>query len=464
VTKLVIVGGGDAGITAAVRARKVDPAAQIDLLLADRWPNYSICGLPYLLSGEVPRVEDLAHRTRRNIEAAGVNLHLEHRVETIDARERRVCARATKGGQQFSYDALVIGTGALPQRPSIDGLDEDGVHQLHTVDDALELAERLWTAGTRRAVVVGAGYIGLEMADALRHRELDVAVVERLPEVMPTVDPQMGQLVRRTLQAGGVEVLTDTTVSRIAREGDALQVHTDRRTLDADFVLVVTGVRPDVELGVQAGARLGAADALAVDQRMWTGVPGVWAAGDCVHTHHQLLAEPAYLPLGTTAHKQGRVAGENAVGGSRRFVGVLGTQVVKILDLAVAATGLRDDSALRNGYRPRTEQVVVPDHTRYYPGAVDLTIRLTADERDGRLLGAQIAGGLSGQIAKRIDTIATALHNRMVAGRGGKQSSASRLSRLIPVSALAATGIRSGLGRTRSVLGRPRARNPASSA
>jgi NADPH-dependent 2,4-dienoyl-CoA reductase/sulfur reductase-like enzyme len=146
---------------------------------------------------------------------------------------------------------------------------------------------------------------------------------------------------------------------------------------------------------------------------MWTGVAGVWAAGDCVHTHHQLLDAPTYLPLGTTAHKQGRTAGENAVGGSRRFAGVLGTQVVKILDLAVAGTGLRDATAPRERYRPRTEQVVIPDHKRYYPGAVDLTIRLTADERDGRVLGAQIAGGRSGQVAKRIDTFAAALHNRM---------------------------------------------------
>jgi NADPH-dependent 2,4-dienoyl-CoA reductase/sulfur reductase-like enzyme len=399
-TRLVIVGGSDAGISAALRAREVDPAAQIDLLLTDRWPDYSICGLPYLLSGEVRRTEDLAHRTREDIEAAGITLHLEHRVDTIDARAHRVRARTAIGEREFSYDALVIGTGAMPQRPPIDGLHHDGVHQLHAVGDALELADRLTHPSAHRAVIVGAGYIGLEMADALRLRELDVAVVERLPEVMPTVDPQIGQLVRRTLEGGGVEVLTATAVSRIARDGNGLQVHTDLRTLDA-------------ELGLQAGARLGAAGALAVDEQMRTGVPGVWAAGDCVHTHHRLLAEPTYLPLGTTAHKQGRTAGENAVGGSRRFAGVLGTQVVKILDLAVAATGLRDDSALRNGYRPRTEQLVVPDHKRYYPGAVDLTIRLTGDERDGRLLGAQIAGGLSGQVAKRIDTIATALHHRL---------------------------------------------------
>jgi NADPH-dependent 2,4-dienoyl-CoA reductase/sulfur reductase-like enzyme len=411
--RLVIVGGSDAGISAALRAREVDPDAHVEMLLADRSPNYSICGLPYLLSGEVRRTEDLAHRSLADIEAAGVHVLLEHRVSAVDPARRTVEAQTPCGPRTLEYDSLVIGTGATPQRPPIDGLGTDGVHLLHTVDDALELASRLSETGARRALIVGAGYIGLEMAEGLRHRDLEVTLLERLPEVMPTVDAEIGALVRGELTGHGVEVLTEMTVTAIERKGAALAVSTSGGEFSADVVLVVTGVRPDVELGVQAGASLGAAGAIAVDEEMWTGVEHVWAAGDCVHTHHRLLDSPTYLPLGTTAHKQGRTAGENAAGGRRRFVGVLGTQVVKVFELAIAGTGLRDELARRHGYQPRTEQIVVPDHKRYYPGAVELTIRVTADERPGMLLGSQIAGGLPGQVAKRIDTFATAMQHGM---------------------------------------------------
>jgi NADPH-dependent 2,4-dienoyl-CoA reductase/sulfur reductase-like enzyme len=413
-TRLVIVGGSDAGISAALRARELDHAADVQLLLADGWPNYSICGLPYLLSGEVRHTDDLAHRTRAQIEDAGITIYTEHRVEDVDL-DRRIAIAQTPAGatHPVEYDRLVLATGARPQLPPISGLDLDGVHQLHTVDDALALASTLAAPHTRRAVIVGAGYIGLEMAEALRHRNLEVTLVERLPEVMPTVDREIGAHVRRTLQRNGVCVLTDNGVSAIEGASSGLAVHTASTTLEADLVLVVSGVRPDNELGTQLGIPTGARGALVIDEQMRTGVPRVWAAGDCVHTHHRLLDQPTYLPLGTTAHKQGRVAGENAIGGDRRFAGVLGTQVVKVFDQAIASTGLRNVTAPEDLYAARTEQIATSDHKSYYPGAVDLTIRVCADERTGRLLGAQIAGGLSGQVAKRIDVFATAIHDGM---------------------------------------------------
>jgi NADPH-dependent 2,4-dienoyl-CoA reductase/sulfur reductase-like enzyme len=251
------------------------------------------------------------------------------------------------------------------------------------------------------------------MSEALRHRDLAVTLVERLPEVMPSVDPEIGGLVRQTLERNGARVHTDDAVSAIEPAAGGLTVRTRSGAISADVVLVVSGVEPDVDLGVQIGTAIGARGALAVDDRMSTGVPHIWAAGDCVHTHHRLLEQPGYFPLGTTAHKQGRVAGENAVGGDRRFAGVLGTQVVKVFDVAIASTGLRDGTAPSELYAARTQQLTAPDHKRYYPGAVDLTIRLCGDDRTGRLLGAQIAGGLSGQVAKRIDVFATALHRSM---------------------------------------------------
>ena len=411
---MVVVGGSDAGISAALRARELDPGGHVAMLLADGWPNYSICGLPYLLGGDVARPEDLAHRTRSEIAASGIAVHTGHRAVSVDVDAHVVVAHGPTGARiAFEYDALVLATGARPQRPPIAGLELDGVHLLHTMDDALALADRLAAPRVRRAVVVGAGYIGLEMSEALRHRELEVTLVERLSEVMPTVDPLLGALVHGELERHGVDVRVGTAVSSVTRDEDRLRVRTDAGLLSADVVLVVTGVEPVVELGQQLGVARGARGSLVVDEEMRTGLPGVWAAGDCVHTHHRLLDEPTFLPLGTTAHKQGRVAGENAVGGRRRFAGVVGTQVVKVFDLAVAGTGLRDSTAPDHLYAPRTEVSGAPDHKRYYPGAVDLTIGVCGDDRSGRLLGAQIVGGLTGQVAKRIDVFASALHHGM---------------------------------------------------
>jgi NADPH-dependent 2,4-dienoyl-CoA reductase/sulfur reductase-like enzyme len=231
--------------------------------------------------------------------------------------------------------------------------------------------------------------------------------------VMPSVDPELSLKVHRALERHGAEVRVGTAVRTIESSRSGLLVHTASEAFEADLVLVVAGVEPDVELGRQLNIPTGARGALAVDDDMSTGAAGVWAAGDCVHTHHRLLDEPTYLPLGTTAHKQGRIAGENAVGGEARFAGVLGTQVVKVFDLAIASTGLRDSTAPADLYAPRTSQLTAPDHKRYYPGAVDLTVRICGDESSGRLLGAQIVGKLSGQVAKRIDVFATAIHHEM---------------------------------------------------
>jgi NADPH-dependent 2,4-dienoyl-CoA reductase/sulfur reductase-like enzyme len=333
VTRILIVGGSDAGASAAMRAREIDPGSQVDVLVADRWPHYSICGLPYLLSGEVSRPCELAHVSEAELDAARLAVHLEHRAVAVDADAGSVVADTPEGTRHFDYDQLILATGAVPVRPPIRGLDDDAVHLLHTMDDALAVQARLDDPGTRRAVIVGAGYIGLEMADALRHRDLSVTVVEALPEVMPTTDPQVGELVHAELERHSVEVLIGSTVSAIVRSATGLEVRGAKRDLEADLVLVVAGVRPQTELGTSIDLGTGAAGAIDVDQRMATSLAGVWAAGDCVHTHHRLLPSPTYSPLGTTAHKQGRVAGENAAGGTRRFDGVLGTQVVKVFGL-----------------------------------------------------------------------------------------------------------------------------------
>ncbi len=409
---LVIVGGSDAGVSAALRAREVAPEWEVTVIAADSLPNYSVCGLPFYLSGEVPDRWSLAHRTVEDLERSGLHLLLDHTVEGLDLRDGSVVATSPRGSERaLSYDRLVIAAGAAPVRPPIPGVDLDGVYFLHTPADAFELHDELETAAPRSAVVVGSGYIGMEMADALTLRGLRVTLVGRAPSVLPTLDPELGQVLASELESHGVEVLSGVAVEAIEREGGRLHARGGDLTRSADLVLVAAGVRPRADLAAAAGLALGVRGAIWVDRHMATKVPGVYAAGDCVETWHRLLERPTYLPLGTTAHKQGRVAGDNAVGGERAFGGSVGTQVVKVFELVAARTGLRDQEARDAGFDPITTETTTWDHTPYYPDPHRLHVRVTGDRKTGRLLGAQIVGPWRAEVAKRIDVFATALYS-----------------------------------------------------
>ena len=426
---LVMIGGSDAGISAALRARELSPGADVTVVVADSYPNFSICGIPYYVSGEVTHWRNLAHRSIADLETAGMMLRLDTTARRIDVAGHKLLITAADGSEELlAYDQLVVGTGAEPVRPPISGLDgpdalgpADGVHLLHSMGDTFAVMRTLEQAAPATAVIVGAGYIGLEMAEALTARGLAVTQMEQLPEVLPTVDPGLGTLVHTELEGHGVEVLTGTTVQAIslAAAGEPGRLRVAAVTASgealsrlADMVLVVVGVRPETALAAEAGVTLGVKGAIAVDRGMRTNLADVFAAGDCVITHHRLLGE-AYLPLGTTAHKQGRVAGENAIGGSREFAGSLGTQVVKIFDQAAARTGLRDHEAHAAGFDPITVQSEADDHKAYYPGSHRITMRFTADRTSGRLLGVQLFGHRHAEIAKRIDIAATAIFHSM---------------------------------------------------
>jgi NADPH-dependent 2,4-dienoyl-CoA reductase/sulfur reductase-like enzyme len=427
--RLIAVGGSDAGISAALRVLELDPDTVVTVVVADAYPNFSICGIPYYVSGEVTDWRNLAHRTVADLSATGMELRLDTIARRIDVEGRKLLVTDPAGVEELlPYDALVVGTGATSVRPPIDGLvgpnalgGDDGVHLLHSMSDAFAVMATLEKASLASAIIVGAGYIGLEMAEALVARGLSVTQIEQLPEVLPTVDPELGLLVRAQLVEHGVHVMTGTVVRRIcsAPRGAngrlavaAESIGGQPITSLADLVLVVVGVRPDTELAASAGAELAARGAISVDRQMRTNLPGVFAAGDCVVTHHRLLGE-SYLPLGTTAHKQGRVAGENALGGTREFAGSLGTQVVKIFDMAAARTGIRDHEARAAGYDPVTTAVVANDHKAYYPGSHPISMRYTGDRRTGQLLGVQLFGHRHAEVAKRIDIAATAIFHSM---------------------------------------------------
>ncbi|PSL37377.1 NADPH-dependent 2,4-dienoyl-CoA reductase/sulfur reductase-like enzyme [Labedella gwakjiensis] len=418
---LLVIGGSDAGISTALRARELDPSVDVTVVVADAYPNFSICGIPYYFSREVQPWQSLAHRTHADLEATGMQLRLDTLATGIDVGGRRLTVRDAAGDEStIAYDELMVGAGASPSTAGIAGLDElgpdDGVHLLHSMGDTFALERYLDEHAPESAIIVGAGYVGLEMAEALTVRGLRVTQLQRGPEVLSTLDPELGALVHDELDRHGVDVVTDTRVDGVESTDGTLTVtgsrHGESFARSADLVLVVVGVRPNTRLLADAGASLGAGGAVVVDDHMRTGLPHVWAAGDGIVTHHRLLGV-TYLPLGTTSHKQGRVAGENAIGGDARFAGSLGTQVVKVFDVVAARTGLRDHEALAAGLQPHSGTAIADDHKRYYPGATPISIRITGDTADGRLLGAQLVGTRGAEIAKRVDTYATALHHGM---------------------------------------------------
>jgi NADPH-dependent 2,4-dienoyl-CoA reductase/sulfur reductase-like enzyme len=414
-THIIIIGGSDAGISAALRAREIDPDAIVTVIVSDSFPNYSICGLPFYLSGEVSDWRSLAHRTVEEIEREGIRLLLNHTATMINPAKKMVEVKETGGPKQtLSYDRLVIATGAVPVRPEIAGLDSPGVYILHTMQDSFQIHRHVAETNPQTAVIIGAGYIGIEMADAFRHGNLQVTLIARSGVLRRTIDGGPVRIIEDELYRHDVKVINRVDVEAIERDGSHLAVvGSNGFRASADLVLMAAGVQPSSELAEGAGIHTGLHGAIRVTREMETNIPDIFAAGDCGETWHHVTHKYTYLPLGTTAHKQGRIAGENAVGGHRQFEGSLGTQVVKVFDLAVASTGLREEEARVAGFDPLTVENKTWDHKAYYPGARELLIRITGDRRSGRLLGAQIVGHWQAEVAKRIDIFATALFHRM---------------------------------------------------
>jgi NADPH-dependent 2,4-dienoyl-CoA reductase/sulfur reductase-like enzyme len=414
-SRLVIIGGSDAGISAALRAKEIEPKIDITVIVADKFPNYSICGLPFYISSEVPDWKKLAHRTVEDIEKQDIRLLLEHRTQTIDPKSKIVSVKDNKG-KIFSlkYDKLIIATGAVSARPQITGLDLPGVFLLRWMEDGFLLKSYLDEKKPERAIIIGGGYIGMEMADAFKLRGIDATVIEYFDTLLTTMDPEIGKRVEETLARHGVKAVTKTAVNSIEEKGNCLRVFgSNGFQAEAEVILVASGVRPNVDLALSAGVSLGDFGAIKVNRKMETNIADIYATGDCVETWHRLLQKYVYMPLGSTAHKQGRAAGQNAAGGNAEFQGSLGTQAVKIFDVVAARTGLRDVEANTAGFDPLTIEYEDWDHKVYYPGARRLILRLTGDKRTGRLLGLQMIGPYGAEISKRVDIIAAAISSGM---------------------------------------------------
>ncbi len=406
--RLAIVGGDAAGMSAASIARRRDP--QLDVVAFERGPHtsYSACGIPYFVGGLVEDAARLVSRTPEQHRANGIDVRSGCEVLAIDLDARTLTVRAAGGAQSREpFDQLVVATGAEAVTPPIPGAD--AIEPVRTVPAAERLHARL-AAGGRRAVVVGAGYIGLEMAEAFLDRGLQVTMIELAPQVMSTLDADMAAHVQDAAQARGVRVIVGTAVEEVilAARGGPVGVLAGGEFIEADHVVVGTGVAPAVQIALDAGLEIGDSGALRVgDDQRCPGHDGVFAAGDCAESRHRLLDRMVNIQLGTHANKQGRIAGVNATGGDARFPGVIGTAVSKICRYEVGRTGLGEDEARTAGID--VVSATIEDRTRagYYPGSGPIWVKLVAQAASGRLLGGQIVG-VEGA-AKRIDVLATAV-------------------------------------------------------
>ncbi|HYD11188.1 MAG TPA: FAD-dependent oxidoreductase [Acidimicrobiales bacterium] len=405
--RLVVIGGDAAGMGAASQARRLRPDLDIVALERGDHTSYSACGIPYLVGGEVASVDDLVVRTpQEHREKYRIDVRMRHEARGIDLDRREVEVRDHEHGRtvRVGFDHLVLGMGAIPKRPPIPGIDLPHVHGVQTLGDGVHLLDH--ADDCKHVVVIGGGYIGLEIAEAFLHQGRDVTVVEAGPEVLGGLDPDMGALVTRAMRRHGVVVRTGASVKEITPTA----VLTGDGEIPAELVVLGLGVAPNAAMADDAGITLGPSGAIAVDRRQQTSADGVWAAGDCSESHHLVSDRKVHIALGTHAAKQSRVVGTNIGGGYATFAGVVGTAVTKICDTEVGRTGLNEREARDAGFRYRTTTVESTTTAGYYPSAEPITVKLLAEERSGRLLGGQIVGGPGA--AKRVDVLATALHAR----------------------------------------------------
>jgi len=412
-SRLVVIGGDAGGMAAAASARRQDPSLDVVALEQGRWTSYSACGIPYLVGGEVKALEDLVVRRPQELrDRLGIDVRMRCEAKAIDLDAGKVEVRNHEQNRSFQlgFDLLHLGTGASPLRPPLPGIELPFVAGVQTLDDAANLLRHLnhapsWApAGIRRVVVVGAGYIGLEVAEAFVRRQASVTVVTNTPEVMTTLDPDMGAHVSAALRGLGITVRCGVEVTGF----EAGSVMTASGAIPADLVVLGMGVTPNAQLAEAAGLERGVAGAIRVDRRQRTSHEVVYAAGDCCTSTHMVSGREVYVALGTVTNKQARVAGTNLGGGYATFSGVLGTAVTKVCALEVGRSGLSESEAAGAGFSAVTATIESTTTAGYLQAAGRLRVKVVAERGTGRLLGAQIVGQGPGA-AKRIDVVATAL-------------------------------------------------------
>jgi len=412
--RLVVIGGVAAGPKAAAKARRCDPELEITLYQEEDAISYAGCGLPYYISGLIKERQELISRTPGQFAQDEIRVKRNCRVEKIDIREKRVWGRNIESGESFEdqYDQLVLATGAKPIQPNIEGVDLKNIFFLRSIFHADALLQYINSEEIRKVVIVGGGYIGLEMAEALIQLGKAVTIVELAPQILTLFDEDFANILRKYLESKGVQIFTSEGIKVLkGKEGKVSHVQTVSREIEADAVLMSLGIRPQVELARKAGLKIGETGAIWVNERMETNIEGIYAAGDCVETTHLVTGKKVWIPLGSTANKQGRVVGVNVCGGNATFPGVMGTTIFKVFDYCVAKTGLNIKEAEMEGFHPIQAIVRGYDRAHYYPGRKESVLKVIADRDTGRILGAQAIG--EGPSDKFIDILAMALYAKM---------------------------------------------------
>jgi NADPH-dependent 2,4-dienoyl-CoA reductase/sulfur reductase-like enzyme len=410
--RLVVIGGDAAGMSAAMQVRRRQPEREIVVLEKGRWTSYSACGIPFLVAGSVGELDDLVARSPEVFRSEhGIDVRLGHEARAIDLAARTVEAWDAEAGASVTigFDTLHVATGARPLRPDLPGVDLPHVYGVQTLDDAAALEAKVTGEGVRRVVVVGGGYIGLEMAEAFVQRRLDVTLIEAADHLMPSLDPDVAAPLVDALRGLGIDVRLGSRLEAV--EPGTILAGGER--IAADLVVLGLGVRPNAELAAAAGLATGVKGAIRVDRRQRTSEDGVWAAGDCCESYHLVARAPVHIALGTVANKQGRVAGINMAGGYAAFPGALGTAVTKVCSVEIGRTGLSLAEADRYGFAAVEASVDGETRAGYLPERKKIRIKALAERGTGRMLGAQIVGQEG--TAKRIDVLATAIQAGLTA-------------------------------------------------
>ncbi|MDD4494146.1 MAG: FAD-dependent oxidoreductase [Eubacteriales bacterium] len=404
--KIIIIGAVAAGTSAAAKARRNNEDAEIVIYEKDNYISYSGCGMPYYIGGEVEIADELFPRNPAFFKSQyNVEIFISHEVLAILPHEKRVTVKNLTSGEVFTdhYDKLVIATGARAVTPPIKGFDNSNVFTLRNINDMNRIKKFIDTNHPRSAAIIGTGFIGLEMCENLKTLGMEVTLIERLPQVTPGLDSDMAVHVKEHIEKNGVTVLTGVSAAEITESSVILS---DDNEIKADMVLVSTGVRPNTELAKSAGIELGITGAIRVNTKMQTNLPDVYSCGDCAEQFHVVTGKPVYRPLGSTANKTGRIAGDSMTGGDLEFRGILGTGIFKIFDMTVAQTGLSEREALEQGYEVAVCHNIKPNKP-HYMGGKEMIIKGIADKNDGRILGVQIVG--YEDVDKRLDVFVTAI-------------------------------------------------------
>ena len=412
--RLLVIGGVAAGPKAAAKARRCDPEMEIVVYQEEDDISYAGCGLPYYISGVIKDREELISRTPGKFAQDGIKILKNRKIEKIDFQNSMLTGKRVGSGEAFTdrFDRLVIATGAYPIRPKIEGIDLANVFYLRSIFDADAIFEKIRPEGIGNVIIAGGGYIGLEMAESLVHLGKKVTIVELAPQILTLFDEDFAGVLRQYLEKKEVSIFTAEGIQALkGRAGKVTHIQTVARQLEADAVLMSLGIRPQVELAKQAGLKIGETGAIWVSEKMETSAEGVYAAGDCAETTHLITGKKVWIPLGSTANKQGRVVGVNVCGGNATFPGVMGTTVFKTFDFNVAKTGLSMREAEKEDFHPIQAVVRGFDRAHYYPGRKESALKVIADKETGRILGGQAVG--EGPSDKFIDILAMALHGKM---------------------------------------------------